>query len=84
MAHPTWVEMQKVMDGVSGMKTASIRRESASSKANLRVPSTERSSATIFGVDRAQSVLIVSRSARERSVIRSMSVTPRLYIQLKS
>ena len=78
MAHPTWVEMQNVIDGVSGMNTASMRRESASARANLRVPSTERSSATTVGVDRAQSVLIAARSVRERSVIRSMSVTPRL------
>ena len=52
MAHPTCVEMQNVMDGVSGMKTASTRLESESSRANLRVPSTERWLATTFGVDR--------------------------------
>ncbi len=42
--------MQKVMAGVSGMKTDSIRRESASSSTSLRVPSTDCSSPTTRGV----------------------------------
>ena len=44
IAQPTCVEMQKVIDGVSGMKTDSMRRPSASSSTNLRVPSIDRSS----------------------------------------
>ena len=58
MAHPTWVEMQKVIDGVSGMNTDSICRPSARRSRNFSVPSTERSRATSSGV-------VSEKSARE-------------------
>ncbi len=43
MAQPTWVEMQKVIAGVSGMNTDSIWRPSARRSRNFSVPSVERS-----------------------------------------
>ena len=46
IAQPTCVEMQKVIAGVSGMKTDSICRPSASRSRNFSVPSVER-----FAVD---------------------------------
>ena len=50
IAQPTWVEMQKVCDGVSGMKTDSMRWPSASSRRNLVVPSVDRSCLATAGV----------------------------------
>ena len=50
IAQPTCVEMQKVIDGVSGMKTDSICRPSARRSRNFSVPSIERSRATSSGV----------------------------------
>ena len=55
IAQPTWVETQKVIDGVSGMKTDSICRPSASSRTNLRVPSLDRWSLRTAGVDTTNS-----------------------------
>ena len=55
MAQPTCVDTQKVMAGVSGMKTDSMRRPSARASRSLRVPSTEVSSLTICGVETANS-----------------------------
>ena len=43
MAQPTWVEMQKVCAGVSGMKTDSICVPSPSRRTNFCVPSSEMS-----------------------------------------
>ena len=50
IAHPTWVEMQKVIAGVSGMKTDSMCRPSASSSRNFSVPSADRSRLRMAGV----------------------------------
>ena len=49
IAQPTCVEMQKVCDGVSGMKTDSICLPSASRSSSLVVPSIERSRADDLG-----------------------------------
>jgi hypothetical protein len=43
--------MQKVIAGVSGMNTDSIRRESASSSTTFRVPSLDSSSLATRGVE---------------------------------
>ena len=77
MAHPTWVETQNVMRGVSGMNTASTRRPSARRRSSLAVPSADRSARSTVGVEQAQSPARVARRAAGRSVIRSKSVTPR-------
>src|SRR5688572_33438301 len=69
IAHPTCVEMQNVIDGVSGLKTDSIWRWSASSSKNLRVPSADSSSLTIRGVEMAKSRLYCDGSVREQWVI---------------
>jgi hypothetical protein len=78
IAQPTCVEMQNVIAGVSGMKTDSIRRPSASSSTNLRVPSIEVSSLTVRDVVSANSSGSCARRVRDRSVIDPKSVTPRL------
>ncbi len=69
IAQPTCVEMQKVIAGVSGMKTDSISLPSASFSRNFSVPSTDVSRLTIDGVLTVNSRASVSRSSRERSVI---------------
>ncbi len=46
MAHPTCVEIQKVIAGVSGMNTDSIWRPSLRRRRNFSVPSVDRSRAT--------------------------------------
>ena len=50
IAQPTWVEMQKVCGGASGMKTDSMCLPSASRSRNLTVPSWERSCPATTGV----------------------------------
>ena len=56
IAHPTWVEIQNVIAGVSGMNTDSMCRPSASSSRNFSVPSVDRSRELIRGVVRVKSV----------------------------
>ena len=50
IAQPTWVEMQKVIAGVSGMKTDSMWRPSARRSRNFSVPSMEVSRWASAGV----------------------------------
>ena len=66
IAQPTWVEMQKVCDGVSGMKTDSMSWPSASSSRNLVVPSTDRSCLATAGVLITQCARRAPRAARVR------------------
>jgi hypothetical protein len=80
---PTCVETQKVIAGVSGMKTVSICRPSPRRSRNFSVPSTDRSLPTTPGVVIVNSAASAARSARERSVISSNVTTPRLYIHAK-
>ena len=77
IAQPTWLEMQNVIAGVSGMNTDSMRRPSASSSRNFCVPSEEMSRETRRGAVKANSAASRARSSRLRSVICSGSVTPR-------
>ena len=76
MAQPTWVEMQKVIAGVSGMKTDSICVPSARRSRNFSVPSTDVSRCASAGVVSVKSRASVARSSRDRSVIAAKSVTP--------
>ena len=79
IAQPTCVEMQKVMDGVSGMNTDSIRWPSARRSRNFSVPSIDRSRWTSSGVVNANSAASCSRSARGTSDMpdsADRSVTP--------
>ena len=76
IAQPTWLEMQKVCRGVSGMKTDSMRLPSASWNRNFRVPSVERASCTSCGVEITNSCGNCSRSSTGRSDINAKSVTP--------
>ena len=68
IAQPTCVEMQKVIDGVSGMKTDSMRWPSASSSRNFSVPSTDRSRCDELGASRRR----IRRRAASRSVARQV------------
>ena len=83
MAQPTWVEMQNVIDGVSGMKTDSTVRPSTSLRRNFSVPSTDLSRWTIAGVRIANSAASSARNSRDRSVIDDTSVTPIRYTHPK-
>ena len=78
IAHPTCVEMQNVIDGVSGMNTDSIRRPSASSQHELAGAVDGRSSLhdARRGDDELGPAAAAAASARGRSS-RSKSVTPR-------
>ena len=77
IAHPTWVETQKVIAGVSGMNTDSTLRPSARVNTNFWVPSSECFRAAMRGVENARVRASAARSGRERSVMRSNPSRPR-------
>ena len=66
IAQPTWVEMQKVIAGVSGMKTDSICLPSASRSRNFSVPSIDVSRLASAGVVSVNSrASVVAQVARQ-------------------
>ena len=67
IAHPTCVEMQKVMAGVSGMNTASIWRPSARRSRNFSVPSLSARATRPAGV-----AIVKSRASAARSALREI------------
>ena len=66
IAHPTCVDMQKVMAGVSGMNTDSIWRPSASRSRNFSVPSLDCSCATIDGLVMSKDFASADRKSRRQ------------------
>ena len=81
MAHPTWVETQNVMAGVSGMNTDSMVSPSARVNRNFCVPSDDCSRAVTAGVVIASAASSCSRTGRDRSVIPLKRSSPRRWIQ---
>ena len=77
MAQPTCVDTQKVIAGVSGMKTVSTSRPSSNRIRNLTVPSADSLRADTVGVRIANVRSSCARRSVGRSVMRAKSTTPR-------